>query len=1390
MRKAHALRALAVALLLTVTLPAPTAGAQEVAPALCFDKDPRPPSTPNPIGQPAPDPTNPPDAPAPRADFCPGGVAPVPNYLQGDSVYIRLQNLAEGQTPWVRVVCVENCHEVADTPESPHRYWAAWPGESDATLVFPRDFYQSGPPGEEGRDARTDKVPRYNSTWQATAFIAGREVTRTFNVWLFTLYRSTNLTVMPGEEHEFHSSGLEANATVDFRIERLNQDGQYVAVPLDEPPARRPDVRGMIFYVWRVPREEALRINECPPGRTVDCYRVVVVPSGTTKEPETMYFRVSPADVRASFRVGQYAPRDSPPPPSENLERTQSVLIAMELHYPGGRLANGPVFTPNDLPADPDGGERTMRVRVEKTNFTTSTPTQVAEVPMRYVAQRFRWEAVWTVQRDLQLDPDATFKLRLAEAHDQWGNRVPTMALGNYTVTVARLTAERVTNLTTLQRTEEGTIAFAIKYHNGSLFTGNDNVSPLRGCFFRDRGNGVPPACPSPSNPATEGKYEDGTWVFRVKYPRTYEDLGTHAFVLLGGRDAEDKWGNQVNSTQSRPFEVIAASPTIDFQTVMRGRAVTELERGERIGIQAYVKYRDGRPFNHTVRYDPESPWSRILNVTVTRRGADDAVQGVSIVELREVDLESGLWVGSMDLSLDASRTPIGRWSFALRANDTMSPDPNVNDTVFDRVVSAAPIRFQPTRVSPAAPYAGSSMVFEFALRYPGQFGTTGADVPADAIRNQLTAQVYRWDAKNRTHYGEPLSGPIQPEYRSDRRVWTINYIVPGHLYNASFVFLVTGRDASGNELPDDAWSSPFTPQSRSLDRQVLTPPPERVQRGASATIVFAAQDGDVGIDGTGQPTIRVERWNADESRWDLVPGGIDVRQGVSDVRDHLGVFGVTTTTAVGTYRFVLLGREAAPSFAIINGVSANFTVEPTDVTRAIHRPPTDLVTKGELVWFTIERQEGDQVVQVQILLNGRLMDRLPRPLLNVEGERINASWRVPFEAQNGNYTIHIEGRDLYGNVLTVDTPNIEVVAAQLTGKLLGSPPRVVKRGTELSLLFGITYPSGSFYNAPETPTVLVFNDTGLVQTATVRRSGATFEALWTPPATAGVGDYWIEISGQGVGGNAFPNLRTSAFRLAPGAFERVATNNIPVGTERMTTNTWGIPYEPEDRFVSFQLAYYGQTSDTTAVQNMEPVTLTPLPHSVDAVAGRYVARFVSDQQTPVGAYRIFLTGEDRLGNQIRAVSNVFLVKPTTVILSWEEAPPASAFVENANLQLTVAARYKSGAIMDESMGRPSVVLLLNGKPTTQRPEITYLQGRWLITWTAPSILSDGEYSFQVGGQDAAGNTIATSRSVPYNVETTTLNSFSKVIPGPEPVLLLLGALAVALALGRRARRE
>lgn len=1337
MKSASPLRAIALLVLLTsgsLLALVPPAQAQGAA-FVCFDRDAR------------------------NQGQC-SAAAPPPNYLQGENVDIVVEGVGTSQ-PFIRVTCVTGCQEVAGK-----EYYARWSGE---TLRFPRDF--SDPMEGRGSNANADRAPRYNGTWEATVLLGATPVTRPFNVWLFDLYTSPNMTLRPGENHYVRASGFDSNVLVDFRIERRLGAGGFEVLAA---PNVRSDRNGLLTYEWQVPKDEATRIAECG-GNKVGCYRFVV--RGTGKADEIVPFSVGFADILPSPATSSFGPSGII---GEGTERTRNVTVGVDFYYPGGRFLYNQrgKLGPSDVPVQPLFNEHALRVSVEKTYVNeTSRGYLLEEIPLRYVPEKFLWEATWTIPKDLPVEAGTFYRLRLPEARDNWGNRIAPQFLGNYTIRAANLRPELVESVAEVPRTEEARFAFAIRYHNGSLLTPEDNRTPLAGCFVVESQT-TPTTCAA--QPQVLGEFVDGLWVFKTRYARDYANLQAHRFILANG--TQDKWGNAVWDARPDPFTVVAGSPRVEFTTVMRGRETQQLERGNYVSIQALVTYGDASPYNHTVQFGE----SHVLTGTLVRRGPTGAIQFEEPFNLTQTDPESGRWIGGIQLTHDDTATPLGTWTWRFDVRDNVTV-PNANATVstrgFDRVVVGAPILLRSTFQPQGVVETGTTQRFSYELFYDN--GDGERRVPDSAVGNRVTARVHRYNPANLTAYGPPLSNVLQPLLRNG--VWTLEYQVPSSFFTGTYVFVVSGADSFGNRLAQDAYSRAFTTAPKVVERGVLTQPAPEVRRGDSATVTFDAHEGDRGPSGEAV-FIRVERFDPTLDDWVIETR--DVRQ-TSGFTDHVGFFPVDISTPVGVYRFVLEGVDAGLN--LLKAASSNFTVNATVVTRTIIHPPPDVAVKGDRIALTLEHQPGDRLTDSAILYNGRTTSLQP-PILAYSPGRVNVTFAVPFEAPTGNYSVRVTGRDLNGNLVSLLSPQVSVQPANLTGRILGNPARVVERGEGAKLLFGITYPTGAFYLSSELPRVFVAGPGGSLASATVSREGLTFAATWTPPEEAPIGEYAFEVSGQGSGGNTFPPLRSTAFRVTPGAFARSPIADVGADVERMTSATFAVPFTADDRFVGFKLAYFGPTTGVAGAglfENAEPITVSALAHTLDASNGRYTTRFVTDHATQTGAYRIVMEGEDAYGNEITSRSRVFIVRATSATVTWDGFPPIDAFGEGKTITVSFTARYRAGPLLDESYGRPSAVMLYNGRPTAQRPEIEFREGHWYLTWVAPATLPDGEYLFSVGGADLSGNVISTSSTIPYPVRTTATDSFAKVIvPGPSPVLLALLACAAALALSSRMRRR
>lgn len=1339
---------------------APPASAQGL-PLLCFEKE----SPWEDVPQPPP------------ADCDPRDTKPA-DYLQGDVIRLRVENLDQ-TNPYVRIKCVENCHEVDG-----RRYYARW---SSNGLRFPQDFNNDRGPHDDGSFALQDRVPRYNSTWEARLLLsqddeASTNPVRHFNVWLMSVYASENLTVKPGEHHRIRSTGLERDTPYELRIERRISASKFETVLLERGNVPND---GIFRGDWDVPKDETRRMAACG-TRTEDCYRLSFSSPGKTNE--TITFRVGPAvlqitDVITTGNAGNPTPR----------ERTQSALLVMSIHYPGAAFRAGPKLEPTDIPLSSTNPGRGLRVVIEKYNLTSpdEKPIYFNETFMHFAPLRFAWEVDWSIPRDLPLDGGADrYRLRLLDQRDAYDNRVPGRVLGNFSIERATLAPIVVEEPAYAPRTELVRHVYQFRYHNGSVWGPAENQTGLRGCFVREN---TPARVNCRQDEIVYAQHENGTWVFSTRYARDYANVyerGAHRLFILDG--FEDPWGNTVDALPddgnrahvSGVFTVIAGSPRVEFGTVQRGREALTFERGYEVAVQAIIQYADGKAFNSSVLANN----SRTLNVTLTRRGPDGAVQREEPLVLRETDPRLGRWIGSLPLTRDDTQAPLGRWTFTFDLKDNLTV-PNANLTGFDRDVAAALFYIDPAFQPSVSMPIGATAKFRFSLHFED-----GRVVPPVSVGDRLSAYVYAYDRLTGKPVGEPVSGLLQPSVVPGTDEFLFEYPIPGRLFAGEYIIVPTASDFYGNRLADGETSRSWRTYAETRQRSVLVQPPVSVKRGEAATVVFDGQEGDVGapplgVADMGVPAIRLERWDIETGKW--VIERLTQRISEPSTFDHVGVAEVTTTTIIGTYRFRLEGRDS--TLNNIHSVSENFTIEPTIVPRTIVETPAESVTKGETIQFAIERRNGDRIVSADILFNGRPIT-FQKPALTSQGDHINVTYVVPYEAQTGNYSVRVTGRDLYGNAIEVYSPQTDVAAAALLGKIIGNPVRIVERGEAATIVFGITNPDGGFYLSPDEPLVEVHNGTAVVGTADVGRDGLTFTASWTPEHDREESEYVFVVSGTGVGGNSFPTLRSQPFRVAPGVLTREPSAEPGVENLRIGTVTLQVAFEPDDVEAQFSLGYFGPSYDVAPAlfETRDPTTITPLPHTIDVQTGRYVARFVTDHTTPLGAYRILMTAKDAHGNEILSKSRVFLLQPTTIIINWEAAPPDETFGEGKTYERGFIARYRDGTVMTSEHGTPSAALLYDNfvvgpKPVAQRPTIEYRQDRWIVTWTGPEIMPDGSYTFSIGGSDVAGNGIATSTTngiVLNRAVDESVGLFLKEVPSVSPILVLV--LLVAVALGRR----
>lgn len=1296
--------------------------------------------------------------------------APDAYYFEGQRVPMSLN--VNGQQVVFKVACVENCaHTNGDT--STQTYQATWSGAAGTSVVFPDDFR------ENGKDAVRDRAGTYNSTWRTWAYVLGAQGTlvaqRDFHTALVNSFLADDGAVHPGEHHTFVAAGFDDTARLNLTLERRN-GASWEPVRL-EGYGCVPQGSGLICS-GRFPPSEAVHVAACGHD-TVRCYRAVM--SGTGKDVETVYYKVAPAEITG------IVPVVATPASGSQVERTTNLTVALPLGYPGGDAAYRPPLTPDHVPVDPVLGLRALRLTVLRTD--AGGDVQVDQVPLTFDATLQRWSGTWTVPKDAATNDSVglvKYALNLSQGRDEYNNRVAGARLAVYDVGPATLDVRVAQGLNELPRTEEGRVALRITYHNGENFTDKTNASPLTGCFLH-----VTRATGNDCTGATNAErvtlaFEDGLWVARVRYPRDYANLDAHRFLLT---KSNDTWNNVVPATVPADFNVVTGSPHVEFWTVFQGARDDVIVRDDdTLYLNAKITFGDGAALNNTMVPNPDGD-APFLTAFVEKHTLDGTLVTTVPVTLRG-ETYGPYWSGAIRLTTNNSQTPLGTWSVRMDVLDNLTT-PNINHTSFARKLIGAPLAYR-EESSPFDTEIGNRTRVRFSILRAGM-----DDSPAIDMGVTMNVALYRYDAARKVLVGDPVAKLI-PTYSDVFHQYVAELQIPPQLFAGTFVFVVRGGDRDGNLLLADGVSRPFKTYATPRERDVLTQPAPSLVRGDEAAVVFDGLVGDQDPDGLGgNPVVHVDYFNPNSKQWE--GKAYDARVN-STSPNIVALFPITIDTNVGVYRFVLAGRQA--DYHLISAVSSNFTVLPADVGRVLVEAPPENATKGVSFGFSFERQAGDVVYQRTVYYEGRVVP-LPGASLVSEESLYNGSWVVPFDQPAGKYTLRFEGADRYGNHIDVTLPPVEVLSAQLTGKIIGSPARNVARGTTASVLFGITYPSGAFYLDPNVPKVSVVNESGFVAEAAVKREGLTFTATWTPgPEADATGEYSFEIAGAASAGNTFPTLRSASFRVTPGTLARSPVVDATADNTRGDRVTLQVPFVAGDQFAQFSLEYYGTTSDASGqvLGTRDPLSVTLLPHTLDPSTGRYVATFLTDVQTAPGSYRIVMKAVDKAGNDVLAQSRPFLLRTSTVVIGWDTTLASNALAEGQPFKASFTAKYaKSGLVMDDAHGRPSVVLLYRGaetngaqRPSGIRPDVAYENGHWVLSWPAPDVLPAGEYIFSVGGADLNGNQILASQSNAVSYDPAFSNSLAKVgpklLPGPELGLVVVGLAALAVLLGRRAR--
>lgn len=1319
-----------------------------------------------------------------------------PNYLEGSDVRIEIQStiVQEGET--LTVSCVDDCPDVSYT----HEFTAC---EADATCHHPDDEnVDDGTTlvvfarGQDFAEATHAGEPRWAGTWQVS--MEGGTYSRQFTVYLADTFDvPTPLDhYEPTVVAQFNASGYGSSESVNYTVYHDPEDGTKEPV---WSRVRSTDGEGVSTARWKIPVQLAERLD-CP-GDPNDCRRFelrVEAEGESDKGPETTHFQIDPAVIRVD-------PDSSEHP--ETVNRTETARSNLSLVYRGSQEQDaypkhplGPTPFYGDTIeidvhlqriADPDAGDQsgTCGATDAGENITTVTATWT---PRGYAP-------TYAPPRDFSLETGGTedrFRWALAAQEDAYGNHIKYQPLECFDVNVYELQPTVHSLPDHVERKRQETFVFNFTYADGTPLKAGDNSTQLVGALVPLDDDGTLDNTSEEIEMVAE-HLRGGLWVWSHKLPKDFGDLGPYRFEFQGAPTTEDdpqegtsdQWGNRLIPKATDEFQVKVASPLIEFTTSVDGQARNAsegLSRGDHVIVRARTTYPDGASINAS---DLNHNFSDELPVRIYRKDDSGTVTQVTELGLHEIDQSRGTWRGEFDIPEVAAGAPLGTWEFEVTVRDNVTP-PNENVTRFPRPVGPDILHVSTVDPPSREVLAGRQVEWAFQVRDGDGDPVTDEDT-GDRQTGTITVDVRRWD---NGRPGEFVATGLEPSFNPQRAggVWVMQWTPPRTLDPGLYLFSPNGTDIHENPVADRARSRPFDVDIQRVPRDTIVAPPLTVERGENVTVIFDGRDGDTGRNGSAAPSVRLERLTKDD-RWVIEEQDLR-RANRTGAGDHMATWNTTTSTPADKYRFRLVGR--APDGAIIDAVSETFRVRPQDVTRKVLEPLVPFAKKGTEVSAVVAHRPFDSLTVSDIRISG------PQGIADAPGEREidtsrenwTISWTIPVTAPQGEYVMHLQGKDKFGNNITVDLGPVRAGPVNLTVESLRLPRPEVPRNTKASFVFRVTYPDDSLMEeAHGRPSAVVFQDGQAIAEANLTFDGVNWHATWVPPPDAELGSYRFQVSGRDKATNPIRPLESRAFRVAAGTVTREVREGPPSNIDRFDPITIQVASSSEDRFVEFQLEHYGARDPTRVAgpEFPEPEFTARLSHEYRPSLAAYQVQWTPPKDQNLGWYRITMSGEDVHGNALTAATKTLKLEPTRLEARWVDSieDPTPGVTRTYPLEI----RYPDGEPMTPRDGTPIAFVHLNGRPVEPQPEIQYDEENavWDVTWTFPPELPPGAYTTISRGTDAYGNTIPEERPTPVRYEPSTLSQLTgATVPGPgaglAAVVVAVTALAGRSVLSRR----
>lgn len=1309
-------------------------------------------------------------------------------YLEGDDVVIHIDSTVVTEGEQVTVSCVSGCPEPGISYTHTFTQEEANPGPGEDTEVV---FAGKGDFPEASRDGQ----PRWNATWEVSI----DEDSRTFQVYVADVYRMPTRNYEPTELATLQASGYPKFTLVNFTVYHAPIDGERTQVFTEEESTGNSRIAQV---KWSIPPSLASHLD-CPELKPGKCrqFEVEVAASKGDKGVETAGFSVDPAEIVLNATQSAY---DQP------VNRTEEANAQLVLQYEGSVLQDG--VQPVTLAALPGHGD-TNQIKAQLQRLPDNTcdpgsdPENVTVVSANWTLGGYLGS--YTPPRDFDLDTGGSkdkFRWAVPKQEDSHGNVIPSQVLECFDINPYKMTPTPVDTPEAIERKRRETFLMNFSYANGATLDEGDNATQMRGVLFSTE-NVTDPCEVSEATDDEDDSVASmvgepvghGIWRWSHKFPRDFPELGSWAFKFCGDPitddqnpqpGTQDKWGNKIkqNTTEAFPLEV--ASPLVSITTSVDGfaRNATEgFDRGDKVNLRVKTTYPDGEPIDSSdlnVSYDGNLP------VFIHRKDESGATTQVTELHLDELNPDAGTWRGSFKVPEVSAGAPLGTWEIQVKVKDDVNqpPDtPNKNFTRFPRKVHPDVLHVSTEDPPVDEVKAGNPVSWAFVVR-DGDGDLVTDERTGDKESGTITVDVRRWDNGKPGAY---VARGLTPNYDPGESAWVIRWRPPRDLDPGMYLFAPNGTDIHGNVVADRARSQPFEVDIEHVTRGTIIDPPLSVERGENVSVIFDGREGDVGRNGSVNPTIRLERLTED-GFWVVEEENLYVRNRTG-AGDHMAAWSTKTSTPAGTYRFHMVGRT--PEHRIIDATSETFEVKPRNVTRPVLEPLVPFATKGSTVTAVVGHKPFDSLTISDIRISGpqNITDAPGERDLEVTEDNWTVSWTIPVTLPKGEYVMHLEGKDRFGNDISVSLGPVTAGPVNLTVEPLRLPTPQVPRTTKAELVFRVTYPDESLMReAHGRPDVVVYKGDTPLKQVNVTFDGVNWHATYVPPADAERTTYHFRVRGQDRATNIILPYQSRSFKVTTGTIQRDVRTGPGVEAFRLDTVKVQVEADADDRFVEFELAHYSRNPDNVGgAQPPEPEFTGKLSHEWRPSLGVYEVNWEPPRDQTLGWYVIRMKGEDAQGNTLTASTQPFNLKPDQLQVTWrnriDSVEPGKT--ETYGLAIT----YANGEPMTAEDGKPEVFVQLNGRPVEPRPDLRYNPQKeiWQVRWTFPANVPPGSYSLSVRGTDAYGNEIPTTQTTPLQYEPGAINQLTgATVPGPGAVLAALAAAATALGLGRVSSRR